>query len=130
MDLLEVTLTFADPEMAPLTTMTAALLDPAAAVNCANVETVVVVPPRPPVVLGDSVSQTAPENEYHDQGLCVPSILSGIADVSGVRDGSPLLDAARVYDGVILDSGSGRGCDARRQQRQGGQDQSLLHFCC
>lgn len=33
MDLLEVTLTLADPEMAPLTTMTAALLEPAAAVN-------------------------------------------------------------------------------------------------
>lgn len=33
MDLFEVTLTLAAPEMAPLTTMTAALLDPAAAVN-------------------------------------------------------------------------------------------------
>lgn len=51
MDLLEVTLTLADPEMAPLTTMTAALLEPAAAVNWAKVDTVVVVPPRPPVVL-------------------------------------------------------------------------------
>lgn len=51
MDLLEVTLTLADPEMAPLTTTIAALLDPTAAVNWANVDTVVVVPPRPPVVL-------------------------------------------------------------------------------
>ena len=51
MDLLEVTLTLAEPEMAPLTTTTAALLDPTAAVNWANVDTVVVVPPRPPVVL-------------------------------------------------------------------------------
>lgn len=52
MDLFEVTLTLADPEMAPLTTTIAALLDPTAAVNWASVETVVVVPPRPPVVLG------------------------------------------------------------------------------
>lgn len=51
MDLLEVTLTLAAPEMAPLTTTTAALLDPTAAVNWASVDTVVVVPPRPPVVL-------------------------------------------------------------------------------
>lgn len=57
MDLLEVTLTLADPEMAPLTTMTAALLEPAAAVNWAKVDTVVVVPPRPPVVLEYSISQ-------------------------------------------------------------------------
>lgn len=51
MDLLEVTLTLAAPEMAPLTTTMAALLDPTAAVNWAKVETVVVVPPFPPVVL-------------------------------------------------------------------------------
>lgn len=51
MDLFEVTLTLADPEMAPLTTTMAALLDPTAAVNWASVDTVVVVPPRPPVVL-------------------------------------------------------------------------------
>lgn len=55
-DLFEVTFTLADPEMAPLTTMTAALLDPAAAVSCAKLVTVVVVPPRPPVVLERTAS--------------------------------------------------------------------------
>ena len=49
--LLEVTLTLAEPEMAPLTTMTMLEDDCAAEVNCARVETVVVVPPAPPFVL-------------------------------------------------------------------------------
>lgn len=58
----------------------------------------------------------------------VPSILSGVADISGVSDCGTLFDAARVYDGVILDGGSRRGCDERREKRQGGQNQSLLHL--
>lgn len=62
--------------------------------------------------------------------MCVPSVLSGVADVSRVGDRSPLLDAAWVYDGIILNGGSRRGCDAGRQKSQGGQNQSLLHLRC
>lgn len=62
--------------------------------------------------------------------MCVPSVLSGVANVSGVGDRSPLLDAAWVYDGIVLDGGSRRGCDAGRQKGQGGQNQSLLHLRC
>lgn len=62
--------------------------------------------------------------------MSVPSILSGIADVSGVGDRSPLLDAAWVYDSIILDGGSRRGCDTGRQKGQSGQNQSLLHLRC
>lgn len=51
MDLLEVTDTLAAPEMAPFTTMTAAPSALAAAEKAARLETVVVVPPAPPLVL-------------------------------------------------------------------------------
>lgn len=51
MDLLEVTATLAAPEMLPFTTMTAAPSALAAALKAARLETVVVVPPAPPLVL-------------------------------------------------------------------------------
>lgn len=58
--LFEVTLTFNAPVKAPLRTTTAAPSACTAAVNCANVETVVVVPPVPPVVL----SRRQPRQEF------------------------------------------------------------------
>jgi hypothetical protein len=51
MDLFEPTWTLALPEMAPLTTTMAGFAEPTAAVKAARLETVVVVPPLPPVVL-------------------------------------------------------------------------------
>lgn len=58
MDLLDLTRTLVLPEMEPFTTMTILSLDSAAAVNCARDETVVVVPPVPPVVLHITVNKS------------------------------------------------------------------------
>jgi hypothetical protein len=76
--------------MTPLTTTIAGALffSLTAAVNCASVDTVVTVPPAPPVVLHDKgcqrTSQRVPSN------VTLPSIERSISQVGRVRDARSL----------------------------------------
>lgn len=95
MDLSDAIRTLVAPLIAPETTITIASSDVAAAVNWASVDTVVVVPPVPPVVLSkvhSAVHPTQPGNS----GKNVPAILARKPNITGVGDRSSLLHRPTV----------------------------------
>lgn len=122
MVLLLPTRTFVSPEIVPDTTTILGVesFSFTAAVNCARVETVVTVPPDPPLVLHDFYVSSGSNRLV--QTMFLPSILRGKTKRGSIGDCSTLLDLR----------GSGRLVDSRRGRRshQGderGKDCGDLH---